>query len=698
MTGRTFRLPSRVYSSPPVLYPGGELSGRKLRTYLDRSGYQRTGRLPGVGQYRDDEHSFEIGLRAFRDATGPQSARRVRIVRDGNRIGRIASLSGEQEEELPTLTLEPELLGEFFQSKREERTLLRLNDAPRALRDAILVMEDRDFYSHHGLSFRGTARALLANLRGGKVAQGGSTLTQQLMKNFFLTPERSLARKAREAVMTIVAEALYSKDQIFEAYVNEIYLGQRGTSSIHGFGEAARFYFSKRIEETTLGEQALLAGLISSPGTYSPYQSRERARSRRDLVLRLLLEEGKISPEAYSAAVSERIEPRGRVLTRNPAPSFVDFIRREIEDRFSKLQLAEEGFQIFTNLDPDLQSAASGAVSEIVPALEKRAGKGGSLQAALVSIIPQTGAIKAFVGGRDFGDSQFNRVVQASRQPGSAVKPFVYAAAIEEGIPATTLLKDRPTTFRFDGKDWTPRNYEGVYAGEVTLRSALERSLNVATVDLAFRVGLTTVSALFQEFGFENVAPLPSLALGTIEVTPLGLARAYTSFANGGLRTDPHGVSVVVDSSGHRSDQRTPKVKRVLSEETAFLTTYLLEGVIDRGTAVSARQAGLKGELAGKTGTTDDGRDSWFVGFSPSLLTVVWVGRDDGAPTRLTGASGALQIWIRFMKKAGFLEEKFRAPDGIHFVEIDRTRGCVGSGGEKIVEAFVKEKEPPVCE
>ncbi|MFH1262244.1 MAG: PBP1A family penicillin-binding protein [Pseudomonadota bacterium] len=710
MTGRTWELPSRLYSAAPVLYPGSTYPEESLCAYLRRLGYQPTRRRPvETGLFSAVPGEVEIGLRAFRDLSGDRAAERIVVRYSDKQITRIEK--GDGGEELFTVGLEPEPLGEFFNSKRQERTLVRLSEVPQPLRDGVILMEDRFFYQHHGLSLRGTLRALWTDFRGMRVVQGGSTLTQQLMKNFFLKPDRTLSRKVREAIMTLVAETLYSKDQIFEAYVNEIYLGQQGPASIHGFGEASKFYFGKPLALTTLGEQALLVGLISSPGQFSPYNSIERARARRDLVLKLLLAQEKITNEAFASALRERIEPRGKLGTPDRAPYFIDFARRELSERFSTDQLTQDGLRVFTNLDVDLQEAAAISVTEMTKHLEARVRKlmkgidpSKHLQAALVALQPQTGVIKAFVGGRDYADSQFNRAILAVRQPGSAVKPFVVAAALspkDGGTPAATaatLLDDRLTTFAFSGREWSPRNYEGQYLGEATVRTALEKSLNTATVNLAIRTGLPSVVELMRKAGFENVSELPSAVLGTIEVTPLSLARAYTPFLNGGLRSEPIGISAVVDASGHRLDQRSGKVERVLSEEVSFLVTNLLRGVIDRGTAASARKAGLDGDLAGKTGTTDEGKDSWFVGFSPSLLTVVWVGFDDGTPTHLTGASGALQLWIRFMQKSRrFLAtDSFHVPRAIVWKEIRREKGCVGSG-EQLREAFLPGTEPSKC-
>ncbi|HLG18965.1 MAG TPA: PBP1A family penicillin-binding protein [Bdellovibrionota bacterium] len=718
MSGARWKLPSRVYASPWILYPGSPLIEADLKDYFRRLGYARTERKPvAVGQWKKSSWSIEIGVRAFRDAVGEHPAQTLEIDLTGETIRSLQRKESDgRSEEIFTFTLEPEPVGEIFGAQREQRTVVRLNDLPSTMREAILLMEDRKFYEHHGISFRGIARAAWSNLQGGKVTQGGSTLTQQLMKNFFLSPERSLWRKIREAIFTVVVEILYSKDEIFEAYVNEIYLGQRGATSIHGYGEASRFYFSKQVAYLTLGEQALLVGLASSPGLYSPYTKPGAARERRALVLRALFENGKISKDLFAEADREPIEPRGKAGDERRAPYFMDYVKNEIGERYSSAQLAEEGYEIYTTLDPTFQASAEKAVSEGLAAVQAQGKRkkrkdvpplgDKPLQAALIALHPQTGAIKAMIGGRSYEQTQFNRAVQSNRQPGSAVKPFVAATALmpDEGgeVPkatATTILDDRPATFSFSGKEWSPRNYEDVYAGSTTLRGAIERSLNVATINLAAGVGLERVAQFFQKVGFPKVAAVPSIVLGTMEVTPLQLARAYTVFANAGLRSDPQSVTAVVAQDGARLTQRSMEVERVLPLQIAYLVTNVLRGVIDRGTGYGARLAGLTGDLAGKTGTTDDYKDSWFIGYSPSLLAVVWVGLDDGTPTGLTGASGALPIWIRFMKEAlrRLPREPFLIPPDIEWFTVDRMKGCVGGSGESLKEAFLKGTQPPRC-
>ncbi len=713
MEGRIWELPSRVFASPPSLYPGALLLEKDLLEYLGRLGYQKIPKRPiQTGQWLKQGSLFEIGLRPFRDLSGTHEPIFLTIDLSEDKVVSLSQRFDGNIKQLFEVTLEPEQIGEFFGDKREERTVLSLGDVPKALQQGILLMEDREFYSHHGVSFRGTLRALWANVRGGKVVQGGSTLTQQLMKNFFLSPERTFTRKLREALMTLVAEKLYTKGQILEAYINEIYLGQRGSVSIHGFGEASRFYFSKPLKATTVGEQSLLIGLIASPGRYSPFNSLERAKSRRDLVLRVLLENQVISNVNYELATKESILKGEKREKEFRAPFFLDYVRQELESRFPESALNNEGYEIYTTLDPFLQIAAHHAVGEGLKSLEKYMARKNKnlesqkkLEVAFISLSPQTGAIKAWMGGRNFEESQYNRVVQARRQPGSLIKPFVAATALspmEDGKPvatAATVLDDSPATFSFAGKDWSPKNYEDIYGGKVTVRQAIERSLNVATINLAAQVGIRRLVTSFRSFGFDNVEEIPSLALGSIEASPFELARAYTIFSNGGLRVQPLGVSTVIDPKGQQLEQRSLKVDRVLSEEVAYLVTSLLQGVVERGTAVSVRKSWLTGELAGKTGTTDDYRDNWFVGFSPTLLTVVWIGYDDGTSTGMTGASTALQIWIRYMKEAlkRMPEEKFTIPKKVKFTEIDRLIGCKGSTSEHFMEAFLPETEPPTC-
>ncbi|MFH1016681.1 MAG: PBP1A family penicillin-binding protein, partial [Pseudomonadota bacterium] len=646
---------------------------------------------------------MEVGFRSYRDSVGAHPPMTLDIRLAEGRVGSLRDLSSPGGKELFTATVEPERIGDFFTSEHQQRRVVRLKGIPIRLQEAVVQVEDRDFYSHHGFSARGILRAAWRNLRGGQVTEGGSTLTQQLMKNFFLSSDRTLQRKIREFIMTVVAEGLYSKDQILEAYLNEIYLGQRGSTSIHGVAEAARFYFSKNLDQLSLGEDALLAGMVSSPGRYSPYNDLKAAKARRDVVLKILKDRKKITEKEFAAALHEKLQPRGQTRDERVAPYFLDYVQAELKERFSEDALQTEGYEIHTMLDPALQALAEKAAVAGLKELDK---KNPGLDLAMVVLQPRTGFIKAMVGGRDYGKSQYNRVTLSRRQIGSLVKPFIAAAALSppaEGEPpvatAATLLEDKPTTFSFEGKDWSPKNYERKYFGTVTLRRALENSLNVATVNLASMVGVASIGSELRRFGFEVPLSVPSIALGALSAPPIAVARAYTAFVNAGAMVSPQGISAVLDSDGQRLEQRSMEVDQILSPDVAFLVTNLLRGVVERGTARKVPAWGLRRPLAGKTGTTDDNRDSWFVGYSPSLLAAVWVGRDDNVPTGLTGASGALTVWIRFMAEAlkRVPQEEFEIPPGIQWFDIVRELGCREGQGEILHEAFLQGTEPAKC-
>lgn len=715
MENKTWKLASKVYVSPTILYPGAKFSPADMQAYLAAFGYAKTdAKVPQTGQWRRDFNRFLIGHRAFHDANGDQAARVVAVRVDTGRVAGLAAFDPSgAESALDTLKLEPQLLGMISGDRLEDRALVALEDVPRRLRDGILAMEDRAFYEHSGLSYKGIARALLHNVfrRGGR--QGGSTLTQQLMKNFFLTNERTWSRKIREALMTVVAEKLYSKDRILEAYVNEIYLGQNRAVAVHGFEQAAQFYFAKPLSATSLGEQAALVGLISSPGKFSPYNNLAAALERRAVVLRVLRDEGKITAEEFAAASKEKLEPRGRKDTQRAVPYFLDFVRSELEARFGAAALKEDGYAIFTTLDPLIQAAAQTAVQEGLAAIDakvkaKNPGESAEappIQAAVIALQPHTGAVKAMIGGRDYALSQFNRVTQARRQPGSSVKPFVLARAFlpnAEGRPAatpSTLLVDEPATFSYAGQEWTPRNFQGKYFGKATVRNALQRSLNVAFVNLAAAVGLDDLSQFFTRLGFSHPVAVPSMAIGAMEATPLELARAYTIFPNEGLRADPISILSVFDARRQALELKSATLERVVPHEVAYMVTYLMQGVIDAGSGRAARAMGLTGEYAGKTGTTNDYKDNWFVGFSRDLLAVVWVGYDEPKSIGLTGSATALEIWTRFMKKVhrGDAPEPFFVPAGIEWEDVDPELGCAVRRKNTLREVFLSGTTPKKC-
>ena len=667
---RKWSIPARVFSATTVLYPGQALSISDLKTMLERRRYREAlSGSPRKGEYRVGRDDLEVSFRSF-DFPGlslPPRQVRFRFSQD-----RIAAME-ESEEEIAFIELEPVEMARLFGPERESRLLVSIDKAPRHLVDAVLSIEDHRFHEHPGVDWWGIARALWADLRAGRVVQGGSTITQQLVKNYFLEPDRTLKRKIVEASMAVTMEALYSKDEILEMYLNEIYLGQRGEVAIHGIGEAALYYFGRNMEDLTLPESATLAGLIRAPSTTSPIRHPRAAKERRNVVLDRMRELGRISAEQCRAAQTAPLGVPSRRPELKTAPYFVDCVRRQLRELYDPGVLESGGHAVHTTLQPEMEAAAEEAVRQGLRQLEQehprlKEDSGSSpLQAAMVVVQPKTGAVLALVGGRSYGKSTFNRALDARRQPGSAIKPFVYLAALDEFTPAT-WLSDKRVVYNIDGQTWSPRNYDRQYQGRISFREALERSRNAATVHLAMATGLEKIIDLLRTTGIRSpLEPFPSLALGAFEVTPLELAGAYAALDNDGKRPFLMSLKDVVNEEGQAEQKRHMSLVSVTSPAKAFLVTNILEGVVLRGTARSARKAGIDFPCAGKTGTTSDYRDSWFVGYTPDLLALVWVGFDDNRSTRLSGASGALRLWTGFFNRIQHLMPKqdFRIPPGI---------------------------------
>ena len=698
-----------VYAAPQALAPGVHVRLADLTGTLARLHYTETRDVPQApGQYQRRPSEWQISLRGVPGAPGAQQRvkldlkeeRIVRVTRDGRDIGAAA--------------LEPEVLTSAGDRPGEEYRPVQLAEVPLMLMQAVLAAEDHRFFEHKGVDARGLLRALWVNFRAGRVTQGGSTITQQLVKNRLLDPKRTLARKLDEAWLATLVEWRYPKERILEAYLNEIYLGQRGALAIRGIGAGARTYFRKEIHQLTLAESALLAGMLRAPNTYSPTVNPTRARERRDVVIGRMRELNFISAADAERARHEPVRVEHLSGSAQPAPYFTDYMRQELETRYGDDPFRTHDARIFTSLDLTLQRLAERAVSRGLERLEaaraklRRGDDTHRLQAALVALDPATGQVRALVGGRDYQASQYNRATLARRQPGSAFKPFVYATAltVHEGraFTAATFLDDSPLTINIDGTPWSPRNYEDRYLGRVTLREALEQSLNAATVRLAHDVGLPLIVERARAFGLTGtLEPVPSMVLGAFEVTPLELAAAYMPFANGGVRPSPprtvravHGRTGVIEPT----DDGQPRT--VLSPAEAYVMTSLLEGVIKSGTGAATRALGVPGAIAGKTGTTNDGRDAWFVGYSPGLLTAVWVGFDSNEPHGLSGAQGALPIWADFMKPAleAYAPQGFTVPSGVLFSDIDLDTGKLANRFCPRVakEVFVAGTEPEPCQ
>ena len=706
--GRLFRVPSRVLSAPTILYPGLELAQIDLRATLLRLGYREIGRatdLP-VGRFHWGPRGVRVHRRAFDHPSRSEPARLVAIrIRNGD----VEELRDVQTgRELGALLLEPELVGAYYGPDHEQRDLVRVGDVPGHLIEAVLAVEDQRFREHFGIDLRRILGALVANLQAGGITQGGSTLTQQLVKNFFLTPERSYRRKAQEALMAVLIEVRYDKDAILEAYLNEIYLGQRGATAIHGVGEASRLYFGKSVRHLDVHESALIAAIIQSPNGLSPHRSRESATRRRDLVLRLMLEQGRLPASAYEQAVSSPLKVAAVTPEPREARFFLDALRRQLPEYYDSGTLTTEGLEIYSTLDLRLQRVAAEAVRGGLADLEKGrpalAEGPGTLQACLVALRPQTGEVLAMVGGRDYGSSQFDRCTQARRPAGSVFKPFVYVAALEprEGGPRITLastISDDPLEVKTTSGVWKPRNFDRKFHGVVTVRTALERSYNVAAARLGQQVGAERIAQVAGRLGIETPLPrVPSLAIGAADVSPLEMARAYATLANRGLRPEIRTFEDVVDPRGGTAERQEIRFQRVLDEGTAFLATSLMQGVVDRGTARALRQAGIDGPIAGKTGTSDDERDAWFVGFTPELVVAVWVGFDQPRSLGLASSRVAVPIWARFVRTAtgGHIRGRFVPPGDVTRVAVHPDTGALALAGcpAQRAEYFLRGTEP----
>ncbi len=661
-----------IYAAPRLILRGQKLSATGLIKSLRRAGYvEAKGSNVWSGTFV--ERTSVIEIRPQRINAGRPSLVRVTF----DEAHRIAELTGDNLP-LEQFALEPEALSNDLSFKTGKRETLSFSEIPPVLVHAILSIEDRRFFEHSGLDAFGIARALIRNVNDERAAQGGSTITQQLVKNTYLSPERTLRRKYAEAMLAIALERRLTKQDIFVLYCNEIYLGQRGAVAARGFREAAHLYFGKELKQVSLSEAAILAGMIQSPGRYSPVQNAEAAQARRNVVLDAMMRNGWITAAELDAAEKRPVVVATGADTNSLAPYFVDYV-----NRYS----AREDHQTvnnrtYTTIDLDLQQLAETALARQLDKLDTGSpNRKARPQAALVALDPHTGNVLAMVGGRDYAESQLNRATDARRQPGSTFKPFVYAAALEDGMSPVRTFADGPREFVYDrNKTYRPANYGAAYSmREVPMRTGLVKSLNVVTVDVAMQTGLARISNLAEKFGLPRPEKYPALALGTKEVTPLELAAAYASFVNGGRRVEPKVIeSIGEPPATHASGQVD---EQVVSPTTAYMITNMLSAVVDHGTARAARDLLKTTAFAGKTGTS---RDGWFVGYTPNLVCVVWIGFDDNQQLGRTGAEAALPAWVDFIKGAVELKPElggrnFECPEGIRFVEIDSNDGSLST-------------------
>jgi len=693
LSGEIFGNTSQVYSAPRRIYVGETLGESDLVAALGRGGYFDRPQEGARGQFHVSGGRVSIQPAPDSYFSGGNA---LRVEFAAGKIERITALPSGGE--VSSAEIEPELITNLFDTAREKRRVVRMDQLPKVLVDAVLAAEDKRFFEHPGLDPVRVIGAAWADLRHRNVGQGASTLTMQLARSFFFSSERTWRRKVAETLVAFELEQRFTKQQLFELYANEIYLGNRGSFAIRGFGEAAQAYFAKDVHDLTLPEAAFLAGIIRAPNRYSSADSRpERAAEPRDRVLAQMLEDGMITPEQQAQAQRAPLRLARGGMETSSAPYFVDMVKDHLLEHLSESDLTSQSYRVYTSLDPRLERAAVEAVSvgmkEVDAQLQRKYERWARenhkkaapesiphAQVALVAMDPHTGEVRALVGGRDYGASQLNRAL-ARRQPGSAFKPFVYLAAFTnevEGVepqltPLSTVV-DEPTTFVFDGNEYAPDNFGEKFYGTVTLREALTHSLNVATVRVAEMVGYQRVVDVARQAGLDpHIQPTPAMALGAYEMTPLDVAAAYTIFAGEGVRAEPLFIRAVRDGSDEWIERVEPRTRPAVDPRAAYIVTNILQDVINHGTAYPVRARGFTAPAAGKTGTSHDG---WFAGFTSNLICVVWVGFDDNRELGLAGGNSAAPIWAEFMKRVIALPDyaavhDFTPPDGVTLMAID---------------------------
>jgi penicillin-binding protein 1B len=677
--GKRWALPARVYARPLELYPGLKLRPEQLGAELAMLGYRDADNQLDPGSFRQQRNEFTIATRPFVFWDGAQAALQLRADFDGSHLRSLTDLKTEKPVTLARL--DPLLIGGIYPAHNEDRVLVKLNEVPPLLIKGLIAVEDRQFYTHHGVDPRGVARALVTTLRGAGV-QGGSTLTQQLVKNFFLTPERTLRRKFTEMIMAQLLELHYSKEEILEAYANEIYLGQDGNRAIHGLGLASHFYFNRPLSQLDLPQAALLVGLVKGPSYYDPRRHPARALSRRNLVLEEMRQQQAITQQQYATARATGLgvveqAPGGTSLY----PAFVELVHRQLRRDYREEDLRSEGLQIFSSLDPLAQFAAERALTTRLTQLEKsRRIPPKALEGAIVVSNTQNGEIQVLVGGRNTRYEGFNRALDTERPVGSLIKPVIYLTALErpDAYTLATLLDDSPLVWRERGAaDWEPHNYDKAFHGRVPLRLALANSYNVSSVRLGLSLGVSTIMDNVRRLGVErDLNTYASSLLGADGLSPLEVTQMYQSIASGGFRVPLRAIREVLTAEGQPLQRYPLSIEQVIEPGPAYLITNALQSVVREGTANDLNKF-LSPDIhvAGKTGTTNDLRDSWFAGYTGDRLAVVWIGRDDNQPINMTGASGAMTVWGDMMAKLDPDPLEPPRPDNIEMVWVDSTTG-----------------------
>ena len=693
-SGRMWTLPARVYARPLEIFEGKQISTEQLLSELENLNYSHTDEPPTqAGSYHHWNNHFEIRTRNFRFWDGDEKSRGFRLDITAGVVTGLYDLYTRKPETL--IRFDPAYVTGIFPAHGEDRLLLKLENVPKDFRSMLVMTEDRRFYEHFGIDIRAIARAMLANIRAGSAVQGGSTITQQLVKNLFLTPDRSLWRKINEAVMALLLELQFDKDTILETYLNEVYLGQDRERAIHGFGLASDFYFGKPLQELGMDQMAMLVGMVKGASYYSPVNNPERAKRRRDLVLQTSAELGLISAAQLTRLQQKPLHVISR-RKRERYPAFIDLVKRQLRRDYDADDLKSEGLRIFTTLDPLVQHAAEQAISNTVPGLSRY---GNDLQAALLAVAPDSGEVLAAIGNSTPSYAGYDRVLDAQRQIGSLIKPVIYLGALKQPDRYTlaTILSD--TRLRVMGEDkkiWQPENYDKTYHGDVLLYRALEKSYNIPAARVGLDIGLAEIIGTLRELGSDlTPPPYPSITLGAIDMSPFEVAGIYQTFAANGFHSPLRSVRAVLDSNGDPLQRYALDVNRQVDAGAVALVNHVLHRVTVEGTAAKLADE-LDIDVAGKTGTSDDLRDSWFAGFSGDTLAVVWLGYDDNRPTGLTGSSGAMRVWSKLFQTIPGKSWRQTLPDNVSMQWIDTQTGLLSRQGCKnaVELPFIHGSEP----
>ncbi len=688
--GKRWSIPARVYARPVEVYAGYRLDVDEFEDLLMQLHYRNDYQLTSPGSYFTKGRQINLKTRSFNFWDKKEESLQLRIKFSNKSVKSIINLTSSKVE--PLIRMNPVQIGSFYPSRKEDRILIKLENTPDTLIQGLMATEDRDFYNHFGLSFKAILRALWANIRAGSVVQGGSTITQQLVKNFYLTSEKSLRRKINEAFMALILEYHFQKDEILEAYLNEIYLGQDGASSVHGFGLASEFYFGSSLTNLPLHEIAALVALVRGPSYYDPRRHADRSIKRRNLVLDKMHQQGYITKRQTIEAKQKKLKVISQThRSANRYPAFLDLVRKQLAQEYREQDLTSEGLSIFTTLDTQIQNHLEKTITQKLSQLEKRP-KSNKLQVATIVTRRDGGEIVALAGGRDPRGVGFNRAIDAVRPIGSLIKPVIYLTALEypDRYTINTLLSDTAISVKGkQGKRWKPKNYDRIEHGDVPLHTALTHSYNLATVHLGMDVGIARVAKTIRNLGVSRPVNLfPSLLLGASPLTPLEVTQMYQTLAGDGFATPLRSIQAVIDSDGERLQSYPYTVRQAVDPSATYITNTILQEVMNQGTGRSAYQYMSKDlGLAGKTGTTNKLRDSWFAGFSGDYLAVSWVGRDDNKSSGLTGASGALQIWAGLMSKITTQPVNLIPPDNVQKYWIDENNGLLAD--EQCVDAVL---------